>query len=120
MFDNLIDSLVARLMAAAGLIVAAAISAVTAAMAVYAFLAPHLGAAWSYVILSGLAGLVVTIWSLAQRQHKRAHRQPPIETRILETLQAHPTAGFLAGLAAGALVKGKPGEAKALWASRRS
>lgn len=119
MLDSLIDSLVARLMAGAGLIMAAAIAAVTAAMAIYAFAAPAVGPAWAYVIVSALAALVVTAWSLVQRHHRKSRRQPPLEARVVEALQAHPTGAFLAGLATGALVKGKPGQARAIWAARR-
>ncbi len=118
MLDHVLDNIISRLMAGAGLIMAAAIAAVTSAMALYAFCAPHMGPAWAYVVVAGVAGLVVAVWSLVQRQTRERNRQPPLDERIVEALRAHPTAAFLAGMAAGALVKGRPGEAKALWKAR--
>lgn len=118
MLDHVLDQIISRLMAGAGLVMAAAIAAVTAAMAVYAFCAPVVGPAWAYVIVAAAAGLVVGIWSLIQRRDREKHRQPPMDERIVEYLRAHPTAAFVAGMAAGALVRGKPGEAKAVWRAR--
>lgn len=118
MLDHVLDSIISRLMAGAGLIMAAAIAAVTSAMALYAFCAPHMGPAWAYVVVAGVAALVVAVWSLVQRNHREKHRQPPIDERIVEILRSHPTAAFVAGMAAGALVKGKPDEARALWRAR--
>jgi len=46
-------------------------------------------------------------------------RQPPLDQRVLDALHAHPTAAFLAGLAAASLLKGKPSQAAALWKARK-
>jgi len=111
MLDDFIDKLISRLMAGAGLVVAAAIGAVTGAMAIYAFLAPHVGTAWAYVVVAALAGATVAIWSLLQKQHRAKTKAPPLEARIVDLIQAHPSGAFVAGLAAGVLVKGKPWQA---------
>lgn len=118
MLDDFIDGLISRLMAGAGLVMAAAIAAVAAAMAVFAFLSQWVGAAWAYVIVSAVAAVVVATWSLLQRGHRKKHRKAPIDQRILDHLYAHPTAAFMAGLAAGKLAKGRPGEAVAAWRAR--
>jgi membrane protein implicated in regulation of membrane protease activity len=111
MLDDFIDTLISKLMAGAGLIMAAGIAGVTGAMAIYAFLAPHLGPAWAYVVVAALAGVTVTVWSLLQKQHRAKHKRPPLEQRIVDLVQAHPSGAFVAGLAAGVLVKGKPWQA---------
>lgn len=120
MLDDFLDNIISRLMAGAGLIMAAAIAAVTSAMALYAFCAPHTGPAWAYVVVAGVSAVILGVWSLIQRQGRERRRQPPLDERILDALRAHPTAAFVAGLAAGALVKGRPGEALALWKTRSS
>nr|WP_295107584.1 hypothetical protein [uncultured Caulobacter sp.] len=114
MLDDFIDDLISRLMTGAGLIMAAAIAAVTGAMAVFAFLAPHLGRAWSYVVVTALAGALVAIWSLAYRRHRAQRKRPSVEQRIVDLIHAHPSGAFVAGLAAGVAVKGKPWEALAI------
>jgi membrane protein implicated in regulation of membrane protease activity len=111
MLDDFIDTLISKLMAGAGLIMAAAIAAVTGAMAIYAFLAPHLGAAWAYVVVAASATVTVAIWSLVQRQGRAKRKRPPLEQRIVDLIQAHPSGSFVAGLAAGVLFKGKPWQA---------
>ncbi|MET3668119.1 hypothetical protein [Caulobacter sp. 1776] len=111
MLDDFIDDVISRLMTGAGLIMAAAIGAVTGAMAIYAFLSPLLGSAWAYVAVAGLAGATVAIWSMAHRRYRARHRRPPLEQRIVDLVQAHPSGAFVAGLAAGVLVKGKPWQA---------
>jgi O-antigen/teichoic acid export membrane protein len=119
MFDDFLDGLISRLMAGAGLVMASAIAAVAAAMAIFAFLSQWVGGAWAYVIVSAVAAAVVAVWSLAQRGEREKRRKPPIDQRILDVLHAHPTAAFMAGLAAGSLVKGKPAEAAAAWKARK-
>ncbi len=111
MLDDFIDNLIAKLMTGAGLIMAAAIAAVTGAMAIYAFLAPHLGPAWSYVVVTALAAATVAIWGLMQKQHRARSKSAPFEQRLVDLIQAHPSGAFVAGLAAGVLMKGKPGQA---------
>lgn len=111
MLDDFIDTLIAKLMTGAGLIMAAAIAAVTGAMAIYAFLAPHLGPAWSYVAVTAMAAATVAIWSLMQKQDRDRKKRAPLEQRIVDLIQAHPSGAFVAGLAAGVLIKGKPGQA---------
>jgi hypothetical protein len=111
MLDDFIDNLIAKLMTGAGLIMAAAIAAVTGAMAIYAFLAPHIGPAWSYVAVTALAASTVAIWGLMQQQHRTKSKKPPLEQRLVDLIQAHPSGAFVAGLAAGVLIKGKPGQA---------
>ena len=120
MLDDFIDRLISRLMAGAGLIMAAAIAAVAGAMAVFAFLAQWVGSAWAYTIVAVVAAVVVAVWSLLQRQHIERTRQPPLDQRVLGMMQAHPTASFLAGVAAATLFKGKPSAAAAVWESRKS
>lgn len=120
MFDDFIDRLISRLMAGAGLVMAAAIAAVAAAMAIFAFLSDWVGAAWAYVIVSAAAASVVAIWSLLQASHRQKTRKPPVDQRILDVLYAHPPASFLAGVAAATLLKGKPGEAAAVWKARKT
>lgn len=114
MLDDFIDDLISRLMTGAGLIMAAAIAAVTGAMAVFAFLAPYLGRAWAYVAVAALAGVSVAVWSLAHRRYRVRHRKPSVEQRIVDLIQAHPSGAFVAGLAAGVAVRGKPWEALAI------
>ena len=118
MLDDFIDDLISRLMTGAGLIVTAAIAAVTGAMAIFAFLEPHLGRAWAYVAVAALAGVTVAVWSLSHKQHRSRHRRPTVEQRIVALIQAHPSGAFVAGLAAGVAVKGKPLEALAILKSR--
>lgn len=118
MLDDFIDDMISRLMTGAGLIMAAAIAAVTGAMAIFAFLAPHLGRAWAYVAVTALAGVTVAVWSLAHKQHRSRHRRPSFEQRIVDLIQAHPSGAFVAGLAAGVAVKGKPREALAILKAR--
>ncbi len=118
MFEDFIDGLISRLMAGAGLVMASAIAAVAAAMAIFAFLEQWVGAAWAYVIVSAIAALTVAIWSLLQRGHRRNTRKAPLDERILEKLYAHPTAAFMAGLAAGKLARGLPRAASA-WRARK-
>jgi len=120
MFDDFIDRLTSRLMGAAGLVMAAAIAAVAGAMAIFAFLSAWVGAAWAYVIVAGVAAAVVAVWSLLQQSHRARTRKPPVDQRILEALYAHPSAAFLAGVAAATLLKGKPGEAAAVWKARKT
>ena len=55
MVDDFIDRLTSRLVRGAGLVMAAAIAAVSGAMAVFAFLASLVGAAW--VMADALARL---------------------------------------------------------------
>lgn len=119
MLDDFIDRLISRLMAGAGLIMAAAIAAVAGAMAVFAFLAQWVGSAWSYAIVAIVAALTVLIWSLLQKRHIARNRRPPLDQRILDMMQAHPTASFLAGMAAATLMKGKPSMAAQLWEARK-
>ena len=119
MLDDFIDRLISRLMTGAGLIMAAAIAAVATAMAVFAFLSQWVGAAWAYTIVAATAALVVTVWALLQRQHIARTRQPPLDQRVLSMMQAHPTASFLAGMAAATLFKGKPSAAAAIWETRK-
>jgi Flp pilus assembly protein TadB len=119
MLDDFIDRLISRLMAGAGLIMAAAIAAVAGAMAVFAFLSQWVGSAWAYAIVAIVAALVVTVWSLLQKEHIARTRQPPLDERVLSMMQAHPTASFLAGVAAATLFKGKPSAAAAIWESRK-
>jgi low affinity Fe/Cu permease len=119
MLDDFIDRLISRLMAGAGLIMAAAIAAVAAAMAVFAFLSQWVGAAWAYAIVAAVAAVVVAVWALLQERHKARTRKPPLDQRILEALHAHPTAAFMAGMAAATLLKGKPSLAASLWAARK-
>lgn len=117
MLDHLLNSIISRLMAGVGLVMASAIAAVTSAMALYALCAPHVGPAWAHVVVAGVAAVIVAAWSLLQRHQRLC--QPPLEARIVEALRAHPTAAFTAGLAAGALVKGRSGEARTQWRARR-
>ena len=119
MLDDFIDRLISRLMAGAGLIMAAAIAAVAGAMAVFAFLSQWVGSAWAYAIVAVVAALVVTVWSLLQKEHIARTRQPPLDERVLSMMQAHPTASFLAGMAAATLFKGKPSAAAAIWEARK-
>ena len=119
MLDDFIDRLISRLMAGAGLIMAAAIAAVAGAMAVFAFLSDWVGPAWAYTIVAGVAALVVTVWALAQKRHQERTRQPPLDQRVLGMMQAHPTASFMAGMAAATLLKGKPSLAASLWEARK-
>ena len=119
MLDDFIDRLISRLMTGAGLIMAAAIAAVATAMAVFAFLSQWVGAAWAYTIVAATAALVVTVWALLQKQHIARTRQPPLDERLLGMMQAHPTASFMAGMAAATLLKGKPSLAASLWEARK-
>jgi uncharacterized membrane protein len=119
MLDDFIDRLISRLMAGAGLIMAAAIAAVAGAMAVFAFLAQWVGSAWSYAIVAITASVVVTVWSLLHKRHLARTRQPPLDKRVLAMMQEHPTASFLAGMAAATLLKGKPSLAATLWEARK-
>ena len=119
MLDDFIDRLISRLMTGAGLIMAAAIAAVATAMAVFAFLSQWVGAAWAYAIVAATAALVVTVWALLQKQHIARTRQPPLDERVLTMMQAHPTASFMAGMAAATLLKGKPSLAASLWDARK-
>ena len=119
MLDDFIDRLISRLMTGAGLIMAAAIAAVATAMAVFAFLSQWVGAAWAYAIVAATAALVVTVWALLQKNHIARTRQPPLDERVLAMMQAHPTASFMAGMAAATLLKGKPSVAAALWEARK-
>jgi hypothetical protein len=119
MLDDFIDRLISRLMAGAGLIVTAAIAAVAAAMAVFAFLTQWVGSAWAYTIVAVTAAVVVAIWSLLHKQHLARIRQPPLDQRVLAMMQAHPTASFMAGMAAATLLKGKPSLAASLWEARK-
>ena len=119
MLDDFIDRLISRLMTGAGLIMAAAIAAVATAMAVFAFLSQWVGAAWAYTIVAATAALAVTIWALLQKKHIARTRQPPLDQRLLAVMQAHPTASFMAGMAAATLLKGKPSVAAALWEARK-
>jgi hypothetical protein len=119
MLDDFIDKLISRLMAGAGLIMAAAIAAVAGAMAVFAFLSRWVGPAWAYAIVAATAAVVVAVWSLLQKQEKERTRQPPLDQRVLGLMQAHPTASFLAGMAAATLLKGKPSLAASLWEARK-
>lgn len=118
MLDHVLDRFISRLMAGAGLIMAAAIAAVASAMALYAFCAPITGPAWAYVVVAGVSALILATWALLQRSHRQKHREAPLEVRVVDLLKAHPTASFVAGMAAGALVKGKPGQALTLWRER--
>lgn len=120
MFDEFIDNLISRLVAGAGLIMAAAIAAVAAAMAIFAFLSQWIGSAWAYVVVATVAALTVTVWSLLQRRYRALRRPRPLDERVLEAMRAHPTASFMAGLAAATLLKGKPSEAAALWNARKN
>ncbi|WP_454762140.1 hypothetical protein [Caulobacter segnis] len=72
---HLLDRFVSRLMAGAGLIMAAAITAVAAAMAFYALCAPHLGPAWSYAALAGVAAVIAAAWAPLQSGRREKHRQ---------------------------------------------
>ena len=119
MLDDFIDRLISRLMTGAGLIMAAAIAAVAAAMAVFAFLSQWVGSAWAYTIVAATAALAVTVWALLQKKHIARNRQPPLDERLLAMMQAHPTASFMAGMAAATLLKGKPSVAAALWEARK-
>ena len=119
MLDDFIDRLISRLMTGAGLIMAAAIAAVAAAMAVFAFLSQWVGAAWAYTIVAATAALAVTVWALLQKKHIARTRQPPLDQRLLAMMQAHPTASFMAGMAAATLLKGKPSVAATLWEARK-
>jgi low affinity Fe/Cu permease len=119
MLDDFLDRLISRLMTGAGLIMAAAIAAVATAMAVFAFLAQWVGSAWAYTIVAATAALIVTIWALLQKRHLARTRQPPLDKRILAMMQEHPTASFLAGMAAATLMKGKPSLAASLWEARK-
>ena len=119
MLDDFIDKLISRLMAGAGLIMAAAIAAVAGAMAVFAFLSRWVGPAWAYAIVAATAAVVVAVWALLQKQEKERTRQPPLDQRVLGLMQAHPTASFLAGMAAATLLKGKPSLAASLWEARK-
>jgi O-antigen/teichoic acid export membrane protein len=119
MLDDFIDKLISRLMAGAGLIMAAAIAAVAGAMAVFAFLSQWVGAAWAYVIVATVAAVVVAVWALLQKQHRDRVRQPPLDQRVMTMMQAHPTASFLAGMAAATLLKGKPSLAASIWEARK-
>ena len=119
MLDDFIDRLISRLMAGAGLIMAAAIAAVAGAMAVFAFLTQWVGSAWAYTIVAVTAAVVVTIWSLLHKQHLARTRQPPLDQRVLAMMQAHLTASFMAGMAAATLMKGKPSVAATLWEARK-
>jgi len=119
MLDDFIDRLISRLMTGAGLIMAAAIAAVATAMAVFAFLSQWVGAAWAYAIVAATAALVVTVWALLQKNHIARTRQPPLDERVLAMMQAHPTASFMAGMAAATLLKGKPSVAATLWEARK-
>ncbi|MGR4864814.1 hypothetical protein [Caulobacter sp. LARHSG274] len=119
MLDDFIDRLISRLMAGAGLIMAAAIAAVAAAMAVFAFLSQWVGAAWAYAIVAMVAAVVVAVWALLQQQEKARKRPPPLEQRVVDLMQAHPTAAFMAGMAAATLLKGKPSLAASLWSARK-
>ena len=119
MLDDFIDRLISRLMAGAGLIMAAAIAAIAGAMAVFAFLSQWVGSAWAYTIVAVTAALVVTVWALLQKQHVARTRQPPLDERVLGMMQQHPTASFLAGMAAATLLKGKPSLAASIWQARK-
>lgn len=119
MLDDFIDRLISRLMAGAGLVMAAAIAAVAGAMAIFAFLSQWVGAAWAYVIVAAVAAGVVAIWSLQQKSHREKTRQPPMDQQILRVLYAHPSAAFMAGLAAASLLKGKPRQAAEVWKARK-
>lgn len=119
MLDDFIDKLISRLMAGAGLIMAAAIAAVAGAMAVFAFLSRWVGPAWAYAIVAATAAVVVAVWAVLQKQEKERTRQPPLDQRVLGLMQAHPTASFLAGMAAATLLKGKPSLAASLWEARK-
>ncbi|WP_454718830.1 hypothetical protein [Caulobacter segnis] len=98
---HLLDRFVSRLMAGAGLIMAAAITAVAAAMAFYALCAPHLGPAWSYAALAGVAAVIAAAWAPLQSGRREKHRQGPLAEKVVEALRAHPMAAFAAGLAIG-------------------
>ena len=98
---------------------AAAIAAVAGAMAVFAFLSQWVGPAWAYAIVAAMAAVVVAVWALLQKQEKERTRQPPLDQRVLGLMQAHPTASFLAGMAAATLLKGKPSLAASLWEARK-
>ncbi|MBC7669485.1 hypothetical protein [Caulobacter sp. DWR2-3-1b2] len=119
MLDDFIDRLISRLMTGVGLIMAAAIAAVATAMAVFAFLSQWVGAAWAYTIVAATAALAVTVWALAQKSHIARTRQPPLDERVVAMIQAHPTASFMAGMAAATLLKGKPSLAASLWDARK-
>ena len=119
MLDDFIDRLISRLMAGAGLIMAAAIAAVAGAMAIFAFLSQWVGAAWAYVIVAAVAAVVVAVWALLQQREKERTRQPPLDQRVVALIQAHPTASFMAGMAAATLLKGKPSVAAARWEARK-
>jgi hypothetical protein len=119
MLDDFIDKLISRLMAGAGLIMAAAIAAVAGAMAVFAFLSQWVGAAWAYAIVAAVAAVVVAVWALMQQKEKERTRQPPLDQRVMGMMQAHPTASFLAGMAAATLLKGKPSLAASIWEARK-
>jgi len=119
MLDDFIDRLISRLMVGAGLIMTAAIAAVAAAMAVFAFLTQWVGSAWAYVIVALVAAVVVAVWALLQKQHVARTRPPPLDQRVLGLMHEHPTASFLAGMAAATLLKGKPSLAASLWQARK-
>jgi len=44
---------------------------------------------------------------------------PPLDHPLLAMMQAHPTASFMAGMAAATLLKGKPSLAATLWEARK-
>lgn len=119
MLDDFIDRLTSRLVRGAGLVMAAAIAAVSGSMAIFAFLASLVGTAWAHAIVAAIAAAVVAIWALAQSSQDTKERKAPIEERVADIILAHPTASFMAGLAAGALVRGKPSEARKAWRARR-
>ena len=119
MLDDFIDRVISRLMVGAGLIMTAAIAAVAAAMAVFAFLTQWVGSAWAYAIVAVVAAVIVAVWALLQKQHVARTRQPPLDQRILGVMHDHPTASFLAGMAAATLLKGKPSLAATLWQARK-
>jgi len=118
MFDDLLDRVVARLMAAAGLIMASAIAAVAGAMAFYAFLSPIIGPAWAYAVLAVVASLVVAVWAILQRQQRSKAKTPSLDERISTLIERHPGVAFVIGLAAGALLKGDPHKALSIWSRR--
>jgi low affinity Fe/Cu permease len=119
MIEDFVDRLISRLMTGAGLIMAAAIAAVAGAMAVFAFLSQWVGAAWAYTIVAVVAAVVVAVWALLQKEHQARTRKPPLDERLLTMMQAHPTASFMAGMAAASLLKGKPSLAASLWQARK-
>lgn len=118
MFDDLLDRIVARLMAAAGLIMASAIAAAAGAMAFYAFLSPITGPAWAYALLTLVAGLIVGLWAFFQRHQRSKDRAPSLEERVSALLERHPSTAFAIGLAAGALLRGDAPKALSIWKRR--